>query len=83
MSRRGNPYDNAFAESFMKTIKTEEVYLREYRTLEDILRRPSYFIEQMYKQKRLHASLDYVPPVEYEALLINQSQKAPCPITLS
>jgi putative transposase len=83
MSRRGNPYDNAFAESFMKTIKIEEVYLWEYRALEDVLRRLPYFIEQVYNQKRLHASLDYVPPVEYEAMLMNQNQKAPCPITLS
>jgi putative transposase len=83
MSRRGNPYDNAFAESFMKTIKTEEVYLWEYRALEDVLRRLPYFIEQVYNQKRLHASLNYVPPVEYEAKLINLNQKAPCPITLS
>ena len=83
MSRSGNPYDNAFAESFMKTVKTEEVYLWEYRTLEDVLRRLPYFIEQVYNQKRLHASLDYVPPSEYEAMLINQNQKAPCPIALN
>lgn len=83
MSRKGNPYDNAFAESFMKTIKTEEVYLWEYRTLEDVQRRLPYDIEQVYNQKRLHASLDYVPPVEYEAMLINQNPKAPCPATLS
>jgi putative transposase len=83
MSRKGNPYDNAFAESFMKTIKTEEVYLWEYRTLEDVQRRLPYFIEQVYNQKRLHASLDYVPPVEYEAMMINKNPKAPCPITLS
>jgi putative transposase len=83
MSRSGNPYDNAFAESFMKTVKTEEVYLWEYRTLEDVLRRLPYFIEQVYNQKRLHASLNYVPPVEYEAMLINQNQKEPCPIALS
>jgi putative transposase len=83
MSRRGNPYDNAFAESFMKTIKTEEVYLWEYRTLDDVLKRLPYFIEQVYNQKRLHASLDYVPPVEYEAMLINLNQKVPCPMTLS
>lgn len=83
MSRSGNPYDNAFAESFMKTVKTEEVYLWEYRTLEDVLRRLPYFIEQVYNQKRLHASLDYVPPTEYEAMLINLNQKAPCPVTLS
>ena len=83
MSRSGNPYDNAFAESFMKTIKTEEVYLWEYHTLEDVLRRLPYFIEQVYNQKRLHASLNYVPPSEYEAMLINLNQKAPCPVTLS
>ena len=83
MSRKGNPYDNAFAESFMKTIKTEEVYLWEYRTLDDVLGRLPYFIEQVYNQKRLHASLDYVPPAEYEAKLINLNQKAPCPIALS
>jgi putative transposase len=71
MSRSGNPYDNAFAESFMKTVKTEEVYLWEYRTLDDVLRRLPYFIEQVYNQKRLHASLDYVPPSEYEAMLLN------------
>jgi len=83
MSRRGNPYDNAFAESFMKTVKTEEVYLWEYRTLDDVLRRLPYFIDQVYNQKRLHASLDYIPPVEYEAMLIIQKPKAPCPIALS
>ena len=83
MSRSGNPYDNAFAESFMKTVKTEEVYLWEYRTLDDVLQRLPYFIEQVYNQKRLHASLDYVPPTEYEAMLINLNQKAPCPIALS
>ena len=83
MSRSGNPYDNAFAESFMKTVKTEEVYLWEYRTLDDVLQRLPYFIEQVYNLKRLHASLDYVPPVEFEAMLINLNQKAPCPIALS
>jgi len=69
MSRKGNPYDNAFAESFMKTIKTEEVYLWEYRTLDDVQRRISYFIEDVYNQKRLHASLDYMPPNEFEAIV--------------
>lgn len=67
MSRKGNPYDNAFAESFMKTIKTEEVYLWEYQTFEDVLTRIPYFIEDVYNQKRLHASLGYMPPSEFEA----------------
>jgi transposase InsO family protein len=71
MSRRGNPYDNAFAESFMKTIKTEEVYLWEYQTIEDVLKRLPYFIEDVYNQKRLHESLGYVPPNEYEAMRNN------------
>jgi len=83
MSRRGNPYDNAFAESFMKTIKTEEVYLWEYRTLEDVQRRLPYFIESVYNQKRLHASLGYVPPTEYEDMLQTQNQQNPCLIHLT
>jgi transposase InsO family protein len=69
MSRKGNPYDNAFAESFMKTIKTEEIYLWEYQTLEDVLTRIPYFFEDVYNQKRLHASLGYMPPNEFEAAL--------------
>jgi putative transposase len=69
MSRRGNPYDNAFAESFMKTLKTEEVYLWEYRTLDDVQKRIPYFLEGVYNKKRLHASLDYMPPNEFEATL--------------
>jgi transposase InsO family protein len=83
MSRKGNPYDNAFAESFMKTVKTEEVYLWEYRTLDDVQRRLPYFIESVYNQKRLHASLGYRPPSEYEAMLKIQNQKNPCLITLT
>lgn len=69
MSRKGNPYDNAAAESFMKTLKAEEVYLWEYRTFDDVLKRVPYFIEAVYNQKRLHSSLGYRPPNEFEALL--------------
>jgi putative transposase len=69
MSRRGNPYDNAAAESFMKTLKVEEVYLWEYRIYDDVLKRIPYFIDQVYNQKRLHSSLGYRPPNEYEAIL--------------
>jgi putative transposase len=64
MSRKGNPYDNATAESFIKTLKTEEVYLWEYRTLADVQNRLPYFIEEVYNRKRLHSSLGYRPPVE-------------------
>lgn len=69
MSRKGNPYDNAFAESFMKTLKSEEVHLWEYRTMEDVQRRIPYFIEDVYNHKRLHSAIGYCPPNEFEFLL--------------
>lgn len=84
MSRKGNPYDNATAESFMKTLKTEEVYLWEYRTLEDVLKRVPYFIDQVYNEKRLHSSLGYRPPTEFEAIMIEtQNSETPCLATLT
>lgn len=66
MSRKGNPYDNAFAESFNKTIKVEEVYINEYETFEDAYKNIKHFIELVYNKKRLHSSLGYVPPEEFE-----------------
>ena len=69
MSRKANPLDNAYVESFIKTLKSEEVYLWEYRTLEDVQRRIPYFIEDVYNQKRLHSALGYCPPCEYEAMI--------------
>lgn len=66
MSRKGNPYDNAVAESFFETLKKEEVYLSDYRTPEEAQRQIQHFIEQVYNHNRLHSSLGYVPPVEYE-----------------
>jgi putative transposase len=66
MSRRGNAYDNAQAESFMKTLKYEEVYLREYETMAEARAFISHFLEAIYNQKRLHSALGYVPPVEFE-----------------
>jgi putative transposase len=66
MSRKGNPYDNAFVESFMKTLKVEEVYLREYRTYQDVVDSVPYFIEAVYNAKRLHSSLGYRSPQEFE-----------------
>ena len=68
MSRKANPLDNAYAESFIKTLKSEEVYLWEYRTIEDVQRRIPYFIEDVYNQKRLHSALGYCPPCEYETM---------------
>ena len=67
MSRRGNPYDNAYAESFMKTLKYEEVYLSEYECLQDASTRIEQFLED-YNQVRLHSALGYRPPAEFEAL---------------
>lgn len=70
MSRKGNPYDNAMAESFIKTLKTEEVYLNEYGTLRDAQHNIHHFLEQIYNHKRLHSSIGYQTPVEYEAQYI-------------
>jgi len=66
MARKGNPYDNAAAESFMKTLKYEEVYLWDYHSVEDVKRRLPYFLQEVYNQKRLHSSLGYVTPQEFE-----------------
>jgi putative transposase len=69
MSRIGNPYDNAKAESFMKTLKQEEVDGRDYRDLEHAREAIGAFIEDVYNRQRLHSALAYRPPVEFEANL--------------
>jgi transposase InsO family protein len=76
MSRKGNPYDNAFCESFMKTLKYEEVYRQEYRDLADAQASIERFIEKIYNGKRLHSALDYRPPVEFERSLLIASAPA-------
>jgi len=78
MSRKGNPYDNAVMESFLKTLKTEEVYLWEYQTLADVEKRVPYFIEQVYNQKRLHSALNYRPPAEFERMFLTHKLNKPC-----
>jgi transposase InsO family protein len=66
MSRKGNPWDNATCESFMKTLKYEEVYRQEYRDLADARTSIDRFIEKTYNGKRLHSALGYRPPAEFE-----------------
>ena len=66
MARTGNPYDNARVESFFKTLKHEEVYAFEYETMQDVLERLPTFLEETYNRQRLHSSLGYVPPEEFE-----------------
>ncbi|MBC7925423.1 MAG: IS3 family transposase [Bryobacteraceae bacterium] len=70
MSRSGNPYDNATCESFMKTLKYEEVYRQEYRDLADARASIERFLEKVYNTKRLHSALGYCPPVEFERSLL-------------
>jgi putative transposase len=68
MAAAGNPYENAKAESFFRTLKMEEVYLKDYRSFEEAEGHIGEFIEEVYNQKRLHSSLGYLPPVEFEAV---------------
>jgi putative transposase len=67
MSRTGNPYDNAKAESFMKTLKCEEVYLQKYRDREQAHASIAHFIDEVYNHKRLHSALGYLSPATFEA----------------
>ena len=74
MSRPANPYDNAFCESFMRTLKREEIDARSYRDLDDLRANVAEFIEQYYDRSRLHSALGYRPPEEFEqAAAINHT----------
>ena len=76
MSRKGNPWDNAACESFMKTLKYEEVLRNEYRDLAEAFASIPEFLEKVYNQKRLHSALGYLPPVEFEAQLAAKNLEA-------
>jgi transposase InsO family protein len=70
MSRKGNPYDNATCESFMKTLKYDEVHRQEYRDLDEARSCIQQFLEKVYNQKRLHSALGYCSPVKFEQSLL-------------
>ena len=76
MSRKGNPYDNAWAESFMKIMKYEEIYLSEYETYEDVVNRLPHFLEEIYNRKRIHSSIGYLTPEEFEVRFMKQKPEA-------
>jgi putative transposase len=74
MAAVGNPYENAKAESFFRTLKMEEVYIKEYRRFEEAEENIAEFIEEVYNKKRLHSSLGYLPPVEFEAAYVLEAR---------
>jgi len=76
MSRGGNVYDNSLAESFIKTLKYEEVYRTEYQNLEEAKASMQKFLEKIYNQKRLHSALGYRPPCEFEKSLSVSASRA-------
>jgi transposase InsO family protein len=79
MSRTATPTDNAQAESFMATLKKEEVYLSDYRTYEEAASRLPRFIDDVYNRKRLHSSLRYLSPMAFE---LKQNQTPPSHLSL-
>lgn len=76
MSRKGNPWDNAACESFIKTLNYEEVHRNEYRDLNEARSTIRIFLEKIYNQKRLHSAIGYMPPAEFEANLVIQQKEA-------
>jgi putative transposase len=77
MSRSGNPYDNAQAERFIKTLKYEEIYLNEYENLAEARGRIGDFLDEVYNHQRLHSKLGYVPPAEFERSFLQSTRPQP------
>ena len=75
MSRRACPYDNAQAESFIKTLKCEEVYLNEYEDLREAKASIGNFLDRIYNEERLHSALGYLPPAEFEQMLLEDAPR--------
>ena len=66
LAHRGRPWENGYAERFIRTLKEEEIYLNDYEDIAEANACIGYFIEQVYNQKRLHSALDYLTPIEFE-----------------
>jgi hypothetical protein len=77
MSRAGNPYDNAKCESFLKTLKQEEIYTRQYRDRADLEAHIGQFLERYYNRRRLHSALDYRSPEQFEQSLLANPAAVP------
>jgi putative transposase len=75
MSRKAAPWENARAETFIKTLKAEEVGLKQYRSIEHARRSIGHFLEQVYNHRRLHSALGYLPPAEFEAEFTCQAEE--------
>lgn len=75
MSKVGTPEENAFIEAFFKTLKKEEIYFRKYHSMKDVLKYLPSFIDEVYNKKRLHSSLGYMSPEEYENKILKMKTK--------